>query len=163
MSGGFMTEQISVPARATELAGLDSVDYADAFAAATTAIRTPEAWLRSVTDSAPMLMGLVRQIQHHALGLRLAPTGSPGQVIGWDILHSKVDACVLGASGGIGTARIVLLTSPGQVVVATLLRYDHVGARLVWAVVAPVHRAVARYLLVNGVRNADTAPAGADQ
>jgi hypothetical protein len=158
-----MSEQIFVPGRARELAGLDRVDYADAFAAATTAIRTPEAWVRSMTNSAPMLMGLVRHIQHHALGLRLTPTGSPGQVIGWEIVHSKVDACVLGASGGIGTARIVLLTSPGQVVVATLLRYEHVGARLVWVVVAPVHRAVARYLLVNGVRNADTAPAAADR
>lgn len=159
-----MSEQISVPARARELAGLDRVDYADAFAAPTSAIRTPEVWVLSVTDSvSPMLMGLVRHIQRHALGLRLAPTGSPGHIIGWDILHSEADACVLGVNGGIGTARIVLLTSPGQVVVATLLRYEHVGARQLWTVVAPVHRAVARYLLSNGVQNADTAPAAADQ
>lgn len=159
-----MSEQIAVPARARELAGLARVDYADAFTAPTTARRTPEAWVRSVTDSAPTLMGLVRHIQDHALGLRLAPAGSPRHVIGWDILHSEADECVLGVDGGIGTARIVGLTSPGQIVVATLLRYEHVRARPIWAVVAPVHRAVARYLLANGIRNADTAPAAtADQ
>jgi hypothetical protein len=135
-----------VPARARELAGLDRVDYADAFAVQTAATRTPTQWVRSVEETAPTLMRLVRLV-HHGLGLRLAPLGSAGHVFGWEVVDSSHDEAVLSVEGRIVTPRIVALTSPGKVVIATLLRFEHVTARPIWASVAPVHRAVARYLL----------------
>jgi hypothetical protein len=144
--GGAMSRQVQVPARARELAGLDRVDYADAFAVETAVNRTPEQWVRRVEKTAPTLMRLVRGV-HHGLGLRLAPVGSVEHVFGWEIVHSSQDDVVLSVGAGIVTPRIVALTAPGQVVVATLLRFEHVGARPIWALLAPLHRAVARHLL----------------
>jgi hypothetical protein len=144
--GGAMSQHVQVPARARQLAGLDRVDYADAFTVETAVHRTPEQWVRCVEETAPTLMRLVRGV-HHGLGLRLGPLGSVEHVFGWEIVHTSQDEAVLSVDGGIVTPRIVALTTPGQIVVATLLRFEHVAARPIWALLAPVHRAVARYLL----------------
>jgi hypothetical protein len=149
-----MVEQIPVPDRARQLANLDRIDYADAFTAATSIRRTPEAWVRSVEESRPLLIAAVRRIHHRVLGLRLGPPGSPGHVFGWEILENRPDEAVLGVSGGLITPRMVGLITPGKVVLATLLRYEHPSARPVWAAIAPVHRTIARYLIGHTVRSA---------
>ena len=141
-----MANQVQVPECAKELAGLDRVDYADAFAAPTDVPRSPEQWLRSVSVASPALMHLVRQV-HRGLGLRLAAPGSAGAVFGWTIAHSGSDDALLTVDGSIVTPRIVVLTPPGRVVIATLLRFDHVVARPLWTVVGALHRAVARHLV----------------
>jgi hypothetical protein len=138
--------QLTVPARASELAALDRVDYADCFAVAISARRTPEEWIRLATDARPALFLAVRAV-HHALGFRLAPADTPQHVIGWDVLHSAPDEAVLGNAGMLGQPRIVVLTQPGQVVVATLIEFSGVAGQTLWAAVAPVHRAVVRYAL----------------
>lgn len=142
-----MSQQVPVPARVAALKVLDRVDYEDAFAVRTPVRHTPEEWVRLGLEGAPpAVRGFILRA-HKALGLRLAPPGSPDHVLGREILQNEPEQIVLGAEGRIVTPRIVLSTPPGQVVVATLLRFDRVGARAVWAVVAPIHRAVARYLL----------------
>jgi hypothetical protein len=139
-------EQVTVPARARELAALDRVDYADCFAVAVSAGRTPEEWIRLAVDAMPALFFAARGA-HRALGLRLAPADSPQHVIGWDILRSDPDEAVLGNTGLLGTPRIVGLTPPGRVVLATLIMFNGITGRMLWAAAAPVHRAVARHAL----------------
>jgi hypothetical protein len=79
--------------------------------------------------------------------LPLAPPDSPDHPIGWNILRSDSEEAVLGNDGVFGTPRIVALTPPGQVVIATLIQLNGIRGRAIWAPVAPVHRAVARYIL----------------
>jgi hypothetical protein len=142
----FRVVQVPVPSRARELAGLDRVDYADAFAVDVAVRHTPEEWIRLSAAASPSLFSAVRLV-HHALGLPLGPPDSPDHLIGWNIVRSDGEEAVLGNEGVFGMPRIVGLTQPGQVVVATLIRLDGLRGRAIWAVVAPVHRAVARYIL----------------
>jgi hypothetical protein len=142
----LLVEQVSVPARARELAGLDSVDYADAFSVPVAATRSPEAWIRLADTELPAMFAAVR-VAHRTLGLRLARSGSPGHLMGWEVLTSDPDAVVLGAAGTLGTPRIVGLTLPGHLVVATLISLNGLPGRALWAGTGPVHRAVARYIL----------------
>jgi Protein of unknown function (DUF2867) len=143
MSG---TLQPQIPSRAIELAGLQRVDYADAFAADVGTRRTPEEWIRLSAAALPLLFSAVR-LAHRALGLPLAPPDSPDHPIGWNILRSDSEEAVLGNDGVFGTPRIVALTPPGQVVIATLIQLNGIRGRAIWAPVAPMHRAVARYIL----------------
>jgi hypothetical protein len=47
----------------------------------------------------------------------------------------------------LGVGRIIGITSPDTVQLATLLTLNGWKGRALWAVAAPVHRAVARYVL----------------
>ena len=139
-------DRVPVPARAHELAALDRVDYADCFAVAVSTRRSPEAWIRLAAEAMPTLFSAVR-IAHRALGLRLAPADSPHHVIGWDVVRSDPDEAVLSIAGLLGKPRIVGFTPPGEVVLATLIEFNGIPGRALWAAAAPVHRAVARCVL----------------
>jgi hypothetical protein len=153
----ILVDQVSVPDRARQLAGLDRVDYADCFAVSVSSIRPPEEWIRLAVDAMPKLFLAVRAA-HRTLGLPLAPANSADHVIGWDILRSEADSAVLGNAGVLGVARIIGITSPGIVHLATLLTLNGWRGRVLWAVAAPVHRAVARYALAAlPVRDANSA------
>lgn len=142
----FRVVRVQVPSRARELAGLQRVDYTDAFAVDVTVRHTPEEWIRLSAAASPTLFSAIR-LAHHALGLPLAPPDSADHLIGWNILRSDTEEAVLGNDGTFGTPRIVGLTPPGQVVVATLIQLNGLRGGALWAAVAPVHRAVARYIL----------------
>jgi hypothetical protein len=139
-------EQVAVPERARELAGLDRVDYADAFAVAVSAHHSPEDWIRLAAAGMPGLFASVRAV-HHLLGLQLASADSPDHVIGWDTLRTDGAEVVLGNAGVLGAARIVGLTAPGRLVIVTLIALNGLPGRALWAVAAPGHRAVARRVL----------------
>lgn len=144
-----MAEQVPVPARVMALNLLDRVDYSDAFMAKSVRSRTPEEWAHFIVENAsPLVRGFVLRA-HQLLRLRLARPGSPDEVMGWMIRHRGPHECVLGVEGALVTPRIVVTTPPDQVVFSTLLQFEHVGAKPVWAAVAPIHRAVARYLVDN--------------
>src|SRR3954447_2471782 len=100
------TLQPQIPSRAIQLAGLQRVDYADAFAADVGTRRTPEEWIRLSAAALPMLFSAVR-LAHRTLGLPLAPPDSPDHPIGWNILRSDSEEAVLGNDGVFGTPRIV--------------------------------------------------------
>ena len=139
-------DQVSVPHRARELAGLERVDYADCFAVSVSSIRPPEEWIRMAVDAMPKLFLAVRAA-HRTLGLPLAPANSADHVIGWDIVLSEADSAVLGNAGVLGVGRIIGITTPETVQLATLLTLNGWRGRVLWAVAAPVHRAVARYVV----------------
>jgi Protein of unknown function (DUF2867) len=142
----FRVVKVAVPSRAGELAGLERVDYADAFAVDVAVQHSPEEWIRLEAAASPALFRAVR-IAHRGLGLRLAPAGSSEHPIGWNILRSDSEEAVLGIDGVLGTPRIVGLAPPGEFVVVTLIRLNGLRGRALWAVCAPLHRAVARYIL----------------
>jgi hypothetical protein len=142
----FRVMQVPVPSRARDVAGLERVDYADAFALDVAVRHTPEEWIRLSAAASPTLFSAVR-LAHHALGLPLAPPDSPDHLIGWNIVRSDPEEAVLGSDGVFGTPRIVGFTAPDQVVLATLIRLNGLRGRALWAAGAPVHRAVARYVL----------------
>jgi Protein of unknown function (DUF2867) len=139
-------QRAAVPIRARELAALDRINYADCFTVAVSATRTSEEWLRLVVEAMPALFVAVRAA-HRALGLQLAPADSAEHIIGWEVLRSDPEACVLGNAGWLGAPRIVGLAPPGQVVLATLIEFNGITGRALWAAAAPVHRAVACYCL----------------
>lgn len=141
-----MTTRIEIPDEAREIAGLTSVDYADAFAVDVTEQRSPAEWISGAAASSPALFRAVR-VAHRLLGLHLAPAGSAEHPIGWDLLVDEPTRAVLGNHGRLGTGRIVGLTPPGQVVLVTLLELNGVRGRALWTAAVPVHRAVARYAL----------------
>ena len=51
----FRVVQVPVPSRARELARLERVDYADAFAVDVAVRHTPEEWIRISTEASPAL------------------------------------------------------------------------------------------------------------
>ncbi len=151
--------KVAVPPGLAALAGLDRVDYADAFATAAPVQRNAEQWARLAVGSAPPILRRFIRGVHRALGLRLEPARAPDQILGWTVRHSGPDEFVLGADGGVlGTPRIVVCVDAGSVVFATLIRFDARLGRAVWVGIAPVHRAVARYLVghATGVTSAST-------
>lgn len=138
---------VSVPAHVRGLTGLDRVDYQDAFTVRTPVQKTAQEWATLILESAPPAVRGVVRWAHRILGLRLAAAGSPGHAWGWEISPAGPEAVLLSVEGRIITPRIVISTAPGHFVGSTLVRYDHASARAVWAVISPMHRAVARYLL----------------
>src|SRR3989442_14887839 len=144
----MMSRAVTVPACVAALKALNPVDYDDAFAVQTPVRRTPEEGSRIGLEGAPQtvrgfLLGVFKTLR-----FRLAPPGSADHVLGWEIQHNGPEEIVLGVESATGvTARLVFLTPPGHLVVATLIRFDRVSGRVVWMVLAPIHRVVARYLL----------------
>lgn len=139
-----MAGRIPMPSDVVRMTLLDRVDYGDAFRTMTPVSMPPEHWARLGTSGAsPALLAFVRTVQQ-TLGLRLQPL-SPDHPLGWDIAHNEPERFVLAAEGPLGSARIVWIAPPGAVVIATMLRFDNSASRVAWRLVAPIHRAVARY------------------
>ncbi len=146
------TSGVSVPASATALKLLDRVDYQDAYALETRARLTPEEWMRLFLEGSPSaLRGFVGGV------FRILRFGS-----GWQVLQNGPEEFVIGTELGIGLiARLIALTRPGQVVIATQVRLDGGPARAVWAVMAPLHRGVAVSFLNHAGIVANKHPAAA--
>ena len=85
----------------------------------------------------------------HVLRFELAPLSAPNHVLGWKILTAEHDHIRLRATGpllhGLLVARRV---APSTAVLETHVSYRRpVMGRIIWTAVAPIHRAVAPYLL----------------
>ena len=136
-------------------------DYADAFEVGVSERdrRSAEQWVRYAFEQAPWAVRWTARIaQRDLLRLRLA-RGS-GHIVGWRIRTSRPDVIHLEAQSPLLHAAIVARKpEPTCLVVSTYVSYDRPWlARVVWSIVAPVHRQVARYLLG---RAGAAGPAGA--
>jgi hypothetical protein len=102
--------------------------------------RTAERALRDAVGNRPGAGGsLVSWIHRHVLRLRLGPYSSPDHIIGWPIARSDRDEIVLATRG-----QLTLRRADGRATLTTRLHYRHkIAARTVWAIVGPLHRAVA--------------------
>ena len=131
-------------------------DYADAFE-----VRLPEpdpyppeTWVRAGLEATP---GVVKRILG-LLGLREAPASSADHVSGFRIVESGPEAVHFEAS--LPLMHVVLVgrrVEPTRRMLTTVLRFERpVIARLVWAIVGPVHRRAAR----GGITSKIPTPAG---
>lgn len=139
------------PVSSEPLAGHDMHDYADCFEVPLTPDddRTAEQVFRAGLEGAPSALRRIIVAAHrHVLRLRLGPASSPNHVLGWQIIANDPDAIQLEASGPLARGVLVAQKSPTpSAVLHTYVYYRRPYARAIWAFVAPVHRAIARYLL----------------
>lgn len=106
--------------------------------------RTAERALRDAVGRKPGAGGsLVVWVHRHVLRLRLGPYSSPDHIIGWPITRSDDDEIVLTSGGPLMRGRLTLRRRDGRTMLITGVHYNRIAARTVWAVVGPVHRAVA--------------------
>jgi Protein of unknown function (DUF2867) len=127
-------------------------DYADAFEIPIGEgdSRSTEQAFRDGLGAEPGASGrLVLWIHRHVLRFRLGPFTSADHVIGWKIVHSDPDQFVLTADGSLMRGQLALSRQADRhAVLTTQLFYrHHATARMVWAVVGPVHRAIAPRLI----------------
>jgi hypothetical protein len=114
--------------------------------------RSAEEWSRVLFEEAPRPIPWCLAAGWRAvLGLRLGPRRSPDHVLGWRITSNEPDMIRLGLQSPLMTAELVLRSSVTTVVVTTNLDYVRPIARLLWAVVGPIHRRVLPYLLKRAV------------
>ena len=134
------------------LPGQGRWDYADAFEVRVRERdrRSAEQWARAALEQAPLpVRWTARTAQRDLLRMQLAPRSAPGHIVGWRIRTSRPDVIVLEAQSPLLRGAIVARrVEPTRLVVSTYIFYSRPrSARAVWAVVAPVHRKVVRYLL----------------
>jgi Protein of unknown function (DUF2867) len=126
-------------------------DYADAFEVtlAATDGRSAEELVRAGLESVPQWLGAAVLIAHrYVLRFDLAPLSAPDHLLGWEIADREPDSIRLSAAGplldGVLVAKRI---PPSTAVLETFVNYRRPMARLVWAAVAPIHRAVVPVLL----------------
>lgn len=142
---------LRLPDPSEPLAGHDMHDYADCFGVPLRPDddRTAEELLRAGLQGAPSTLRRIIVLAHrHVLRFHLGPASSPTHVLGWRIISSEPDAIQLEASGPL--ARGVLVArrvSAATAVLDTYVYYRRPAARIIWAFVSHVHRAIAPYLL----------------
>jgi Protein of unknown function (DUF2867) len=134
-------------------------DYADAFEIpiGEDDSRTAEQAFRDGLRAEPGVPGhLVLWIHRHVLRFRLGPFTSADHVIGWKIVHSDPDRFVLTTDGSLMRGQLALRRQADRhAVITTQLFFRHrVTARMVWAVIGPVHRAIAPRLIEHSSRRA---------
>ena len=141
--------------------GEERPDYADAFEvrAPEQDDRTAEQWIRSGLEGAPGWMRrLILVVHRHVLGFRLGPLNGPDHVLGWPIVASEPVEVRLEASSrllrGVFVGRRV---DPSSRRLTTLLFFARPEARVLWAIVGPLHRRIAPYLLARAASGADRA------
>ncbi|ORB74048.1 DUF2867 domain-containing protein [Mycobacterium scrofulaceum] len=93
--------------------------------------------------------GAVLWIHRHVLRFALGPPSSPDHLIGWTIARSDPDELVLTASGPLMAGELTLRRRDDRRAgLTTRVHYRRkLTARTVWAVVGPLHRAVAPRLM----------------
>jgi hypothetical protein len=126
-------------------------DYADSFEVAIreSDARTAERVVRTGLEHAPAIVGWVVVFTHrHVLRFRLGPASSPKHIVGWQITTNEPDVLCLKAEGSLVDGMMVARRTEDNVArLTTFLSYQRPLARFVWAIVGPVHRRVAPYLM----------------
>jgi hypothetical protein len=129
----------------------EGCNYADAFEVtlATTDGRSADELVRAGLESIPRWLGAAVLIAHrHVLRFDLAPLSAPNHLLGWEIADRAPDSISLRASGPlIDGVLVAKRIPPSTAALETFVSYRRPLARLVWAAVAPIHRAVVPVLL----------------
>ncbi|OBG28889.1 DUF2867 domain-containing protein [Mycobacterium sp. 852002-51057_SCH5723018] len=140
--------------RVAAAATTEPADYADVFEVPIRDgdSRSAEQAFRDALGAAPgALGGLVLWIHRHVLRFRLGPSSGRDYVIGWRIVRSGHDEIVLETGGPLMLGQLTLRRRDGRAKLVTRLQYRRkVAARTVWALVGPLHRAVAPRLMERG-------------
>ena len=132
--------------------GDERPDYVDAFDVRRPAHddRTAEQWIRAGLEGAPGWMRRIIGAAHRrVLRFRLGPLDAADHVLGWRIVASEPDLVRLETSSPLLRAVLVARrVDPSSARLMTLLFYARPATcRIVWALVGPLHRRIAPYLL----------------
>jgi hypothetical protein len=138
--------------------GETEADYVDVFEVPILHgdLRSAEQAFRDALGDKPGTLGsLVLWIHRHVLRFRLGPYSSPEHVIGWPIMRSDHDEIVLATGGPLMRGELTLRRQDGRRArLTTRLDYRRkIAARTVWAMVGPLHRAVAPRLMERSARS----------
>lgn len=142
---------------AEQVPGGGRPEYADAFEIRLPGPdeRTAEEWARAALEHAPpALRRTIVAVHRRVLGFPLDPRPAEDRVLGWRIVSSEADSIVLQAESGLLRGVIVgrRVDSARTLLTTFVFFVRRPAARLIWTVVAPLHRAVARYLLARAAR-----------
>ncbi|MGO9926561.1 MAG: hypothetical protein ACLPLP_10620 [Mycobacterium sp.] len=154
-----MLERIAATALAERAqTGDTAADYTDVFEVPILHgdLRTAEQSLRDAVGDKPGAGGnVVLWIHRHILRFRLGPYSSPDHIIGWPIARSDYDEIVLTAHGPLMRGQLTLRRQDGlRALLVTRLHYRHkIAGGTVWAMVGPLHRAVAPRLIERTARH----------
>lgn len=99
-------------------------------------------------------------IHRHVLRFRLGPSTAADHAIGWQILHSDAEQFVLTTDGSLMRGQLTLCRQADRYAVPTTqLFFRHrATARVVWAVIGPMHRAIAPRLIERSARRTHGSP-----
>jgi hypothetical protein len=126
-------------------------DYADAFEVALAASdgRSAEELVRAGLENVPRWLGAAVLVVHrHVLRLDLAPLSAPNHLLGWEIADRGPNSIRLHATGPLVEGVLVAKRiPPSTAALETFVSFRRPVARVVWAAVAPIHRAVVPVLL----------------
>jgi hypothetical protein len=126
------------------LSSLSHVDYGDAFALETAVVATPEEWARAIFGDIPD--AAERLIWRGCLGLRLRPAGAD-VIAGWPVTRGGPHWIRLENRSAMLAGNLVVRIRDGQVALGVFVRYHRRRGRLVWSLLAPIHRLLAPRLL----------------
>jgi hypothetical protein len=127
-------------------------DYADSFEIQLpeSDTRSPEQLFRtSVKQASSALRWAVPIVHRRILLFRLGPLSSPDHLLGWHIVTSEPELMQLEAAGPLMRGVIVVrrVGQTGATFTTFVFNVRRAPARIVWAIIAPLHRRVAPYLL----------------
>jgi hypothetical protein len=124
-------------------------DYVDTFAVRRWPrdTRSPETLARAALETAPTAARLIVRFAWAVLGFRLGPQGSPTHILGWRILRSDPSLVEIATEGRHVTSRIIVRDTQGEIVATTFLAWQSPIIRPIWAILAPMHRRMARLLI----------------
>lgn len=129
---------------------LPDPDFASAFEQpiAPAPPRSAQTWARAVFEDAPAPMRwFMRAGWRFPLLFQLAPTGTPGHVLGCRIIRDEPEMVLLEQRSPLMTAHNAVLVEPTRIVWATLVSYHRPLARPLWSVAVPIHHRTLPYLL----------------
>ncbi|WP_165962787.1 DUF2867 domain-containing protein [Occultella glacieicola] len=132
-------------AQVRTLSSLASLDYVDRVSMRTAVVASAQDWARAMFGDEPDLAE--RAIWHGLLRLRLSPSRSRDTLAGWRIAAVERDWIRLEADSGLVSGNLIVTTGDGRVALTTCLSYRHVAGRVVWGVLAPIHRTLAPSLV----------------
>jgi hypothetical protein len=147
--------EVEAPADALALSTLSRVDYRDGFR-----LELPdgprlsgEEWAREMLEGASSDTRRSLRRGWPLLGLKMAPPGAAGAILGWRIRHSDSDHALLGADSRIGMpAELLFRPEPDGLLFATLINHRNPFVRMLWAPIGPPHRRVVPALMRGAAR-----------
>lgn len=129
-------------------------DYWDTFAIRIEDERMPDPVpdaveiLRAGLERAPLVARtLVLGVWRYLLRFDLGPRSDARHVLGWRVVASEYEAAQLEVDSPIMRGTLLGRRDGGELSITTFVDYHGWPARVIWAVVSPVHRRMARYLL----------------
>jgi hypothetical protein len=150
MSGRARVSEVEVPAGALALTTLPRVDYRDGFRLELLGgpVLSGEEWAREMLEgAAPETRRSLRR-GWPLLGLKMAPPGAAGSILGWRLRHSDDEYALLGVDSRIGMpAELLFRPEPGGLFFATLIQQRNPFVRALWTPIGPPHRRVVPALM----------------